>query len=145
MGKYRWAFPSYRSHKSDTVTGAGKVVLSNMHAPAPELKALRALAERYNKQFQKLLDQELEAMGAGPVVDSSGQEIQLADKVKTRTGDRCVVTRIDVRSKRVVVQHKDGHKQLLMGHRLTIVGRPHGDEVRGGSKEKDKELAGADA
>lgn len=109
-----------------------------MHAPAPELKALRALAEKYNKQFQKLLDQELEAMGAGPVVDASGTEIQLADKVKTRTGDRCVVTRIDVRSKRCVVQHKDGRKQLLMGHRLTIVGRSNNDGAASG-----KELSNA--
>lgn len=92
-----------------------------MHAPAPELRALRALAQRYNRQFQKLLDQELEAMGLEPVVDSSGAEIQLGDKVKTKSGARVTVRRIDVKSKRVVVQHKDGHKQLLMGHRLTVL------------------------
>ena len=95
-----------------------------MHAPAPELKALRALAQRYSKQYEKLLNQELESIGASPVVDSTGTEIVLDDKVKTRSGDRCVVTRIDVRSKRVVVKHKDGRKQLLMGHRLTVYGRP---------------------
>ena len=94
-----------------------------MHAPAPELKALRALAQRYDKQFQKLLAQELDAMGSGPVVDSAGTELRLHDKVRLKTGDRCIVTRIDVRSKRAVVQHKDGRKQLLMAHRLTVYGR----------------------
>lgn len=94
-----------------------------MHAPAPELRALRALAQRYNKQFEKLLDQELTAMGAGPVADATGVELRLGDRVKTKAGDRCVVTRIDVRSKRVVVQHKDGRKQLLMSHRLSVYGR----------------------
>lgn len=111
-----------------------------MHAPAPELKALRALAQRYNKQFEKLLAQELEAIGAGPVVDSAGTEIVLGDKVKTRAGDRCVVTRVDVRSKRCVVQHKDGKKQLLMGHRLEVYGRAPADAPTG---EPEKELVDA--
>lgn len=60
-------------------------------------------------------------MGLEPVVDSTGNEIQLGDKVKTKSGARVIVKRIDVKSKRVVVQHKDGHKQLLMGHLLTIL------------------------
>ncbi len=96
-----------------------------MHAPAPELKALRKLAEKYETQYQKLLAAEITEMGSAPVVDSAGKLWELNDKGVTLNGSKVTITRIDIKSKRIVVLHDtpndDGseHKQLLMGHRVT--------------------------
>jgi hypothetical protein len=63
--------------------------------------------------------------------DRFGRSIKKLDKVTTPAGEAGMVIRLDKKSKRVLVELKDGRTRLLMAHRVEVRrGRPRKNSLK---------------
>lgn len=107
---------------------------------AAELAALQQLAVRHRREYIRLRTIELAKLkGEAPrftrdrmtteqlaelpdVADANGVVLERGMKVRCPDGVHATVRRVDKRSKRCVVDRKDGTAKMTVAKRLTVIG-----------------------
>lgn len=109
---------------------------------AAELAALQALATKHRREYTRLRTIELARMrgetprftrdrmtreqlaALPPVVDSAGVELAPGQTVKCPDGVMGKVLRVDKRSKRAVIDRRDGTRKMTVAARLHVTVKP---------------------
>jgi hypothetical protein len=117
---------------------------------AAELAALHALAARHRREYVRLRTIELAKLtgtpvrfsrerftreqldALPPVLDGNGVTLAVGQRVRCPDGVHAVVRRVDKRSRRCVVERKDGQTKMTVAKRLIALNvrkaQPHQEE-----------------
>ena len=88
---------------------------------------LKRLVAANPEEFRSLLGEDAETT----MEDRFGRTIKKSDKVITPAGEVGTVIRLDKKSKRVLIELRDGRTRLLMAHRVEVKrGRPRKNSLR---------------